>query len=126
MLKTPIVLCAIGLAAATTLHAAQTIEAEKMTRAELRQALKTAPDDTVIEFLGVKKTKAQWRSEESAGSKPMNAAQLKERERERNSRIESRQKELDYQQDAHIEAENAETMVKFDQLRLSQGAKAGR
>ena len=52
MLKTGILLCLIGAAATTPLHAADIIEVEKMSKDQFRQALQAAPDDTVIEYQG--------------------------------------------------------------------------
>jgi hypothetical protein len=122
MLNTRILLCALGLVTATALHAGETIEVEKLAKPQLREAMKKAPDDTVFEFQGVKKTKAQWRSEERAKYKAMDPAKVKELERERNTKFVARQKELDDEQDARIEAQNAQTMAKFNELRLGQTA----
>ena len=69
MLKTAIIVCAISLAATGSLYAAETIEVEKLSKADLLTALQTASDDTVIEFQGTSKTKAQWRSEFQATQK---------------------------------------------------------
>ena len=122
MLKTRILLCAISLAATAPLHGEVTIDVGKLTKTQLREAIKTAPDDAVIEFQGVKKTKAEWRSQERAKYRPMDPAKLKELERQRNAMVEARQKALDDEQDSRVEAENARTMVKFKELRLRQTA----
>jgi hypothetical protein len=100
--------------------AAQTIVADKLSQPQIMAAVKNASDDTVIEFQGVKKTKAQWRAEELARSKPTDPAKVKELERERNAQLEARNIQLDKEQDSRIEAENTAATAKFKELARRQ------
>lgn len=97
-----------------------TIVADKLSQPQIMAAVKNASDDTVIEFQGVKKTKAQWRAEEMARSKPTDTAKVKELERERNAQLEARNIQLDKEQDSRIEAENTAATAKFKELARRQ------
>lgn len=109
-----------ALGVASMALAAQTIVADKLSQPQIMAAVKSASDDTVIEFQGVKKTKAQWRAEEMARSKPTDPAKVKELERERNAQLEARNAQLDKEQDSRIEAENTAATAKFKELARRQ------
>jgi hypothetical protein len=111
-------LAALGVASMSL--SAQTIVADKLSQPQLMAAVKNASDDTVIEFQGVKKTKAQWQAEEKARSKPTDPAKVKELERERNAQLEARNIQLDKEQDSRIEAENTAATAKFKELARRQ------
>jgi hypothetical protein len=115
MLKTAIIVCAISLAATGSLHAGATIEVEKLSKADLLTALQTASDDTVIEFQGQSKTKAQWRSEFQATQKRALEKQ-KEADAAAKARFDAAVKALQDQQDAAIAMQNAETEKEFEAL----------
>jgi hypothetical protein len=115
-----LVLSMAALGVASMALAAQTIVADKLSQPQLTAAVKNASDDTVIEFQGVKKTKAQWRAEEMARSKPTDPAKVKELERARNAQLEARNIQLDKEQDSRIEAENAAATAKFKELARHQ------
>jgi hypothetical protein len=109
-----------ALGVASMALAAQTIVVDKMSQPQLMAAVKNASDDTVIEFHGVKKTKAQWRAEEVARSKPTDPAKVKELERKRDAQLEARNIQLDKEQDSRLEAENNAAMAKFKELARHQ------
>lgn len=109
-----------SLGVASMALAAQTIVADKLSQPQIMAAVKNASDDTVIEFQGVKKTKAQWRTEEMARSKPTDQAKVKELERERNAQLEARNIQLDKEQDSRIQTENAAATAKFKELARRQ------
>ena len=48
MMKSAIIVCAMSLAATGSLHAGATIEVDKLSKADLLQALQAASDDAVI------------------------------------------------------------------------------
>ena len=50
MFRTATLLCVMSLTAIGTVQAADAIAVEKLTRAQLQEALKSASDDTVIDF----------------------------------------------------------------------------
>jgi hypothetical protein len=116
MLKTGIILCAMCLAATTALRAGPLIEVEKLTKAQLEQAVQAASDDTVIEYQGQSKTKAQWRSDFQAKNKPLDAAKLKEFADERKAKFETAAKALQDEQDRAIAEQNAQIEKDFDAL----------
>lgn len=120
MLKARLALSMAALVVASMPLAAQNIVADKLSQPQLMAAVKNASDDTVIEFQGVKKTKAQWRAEEMARSKPTDPAKVKELERERNAQLEARNIQLDKEQNSRIEAENAQATAKFKELARRQ------
>jgi hypothetical protein len=115
MLKTAIIVCAMSLAATGSLHAGATIEVEKLSKADLLKAVQAASDDTVIEFQGQSKTKAQWRSVFQAAQKPalgkQNAAAAAAK-----ARFDTAAKALADQQDAAIAKQNAATEKEFETL----------
>ncbi|MGA3342022.1 MAG: hypothetical protein ABSD11_15695 [Methylocella sp.] len=117
MLKTGMLLCAMSLASAGALHAGEAIVVEKLTKPQLQEALKTASDDTVIQYQGQIKTKAQWRSEFQAKYKPLDAAKLQELADARKAKFEAAKKALQDEQDRNIQAQNAQTRAEFDKLR---------
>ena len=115
MLKTAIIVCAMSLAATASLHAGATIEAEKLSKAELIKALQAAPDDTVIEFQGKSETKAQWRSEGQAAQKAALDKQ-KQATAAAKAKFDDAAKALQDQQDAAIAQRNAATEKEFEAL----------
>jgi hypothetical protein len=117
MLKTGISLFAISLASTSSLHAGQVIEVEKLSKAQLNEAIQTASEDTVIEFQGQKKTKAQWRSDFQAKHKPLDISKLKELAAERKTKFEADAKALQDEQDSRTAEQNAQVAKEFDELR---------
>lgn len=116
MLKTVIVVCAIGLAATASLYAAETIQVEKLSKDELQKALQEAPDDTVIEIRGQSKTKAQWRSEWQAAVK-LALERHKEAAAAAEAKFDAAAKALEDEQDKAIAEENARVDAEFEQLK---------
>src|SRR5215469_9426231 len=115
MLKTAIIVCAMSLAATGSLHAGATIEVEKLGKADLLNALQAASDDTVIQFHGQSKTKAQWRGEfqvtqQRALEKQKQAAAAAQ------ASFDAASKALQDQQDAAIAKQNAKTEKEFEAL----------
>ena len=117
MLKTRMLLCALCLGATSPLYAAETIQVEKLTKAQLQEALKTAPDDAVIEYQGQSKTKAEWRSEWQAAHKPPDPAKIKAMADERRAKFEAVAKALQDKQDSAIAKENAAVDAEFEALK---------
>ena len=117
MLKMTIFLCAMGLGASSQLLAGEIIQVEKLSKAQLQQALKAAPDDAIIEFHGQSKTKAQLRAELRAMWKPIDPARARQLDQERHARFVAAAKALQDQQDSDVAAENARTMKDFEELR---------
>jgi hypothetical protein len=120
MLKTGIFACAICLAGSDPLHAAETIQAEKLTNAQLQAALKAAPDNTIIEYQGQQKTKAELRSELQAQHKPFDTAKAKEAAEQDRSKFQAAAKALQDQQDAAVAAENAAVDAEFEKLKARE------
>jgi hypothetical protein len=117
MLKRKMLVCAICLAAATAAaHGAETINAEKLDKAQLLKAIQAASDDTVIEIEGVSKTKAQWRSDFQAQHKPPDAAKLKEMATQLQAKLEAAAKALQDKQDRDIAEANAKITKEFEAL----------
>jgi hypothetical protein len=116
MLKTATLLWAICLAASGPFHAAEVIQAEKLTQAQLGEALKGAPDETVIEYKGVSKTLAQWRSEFQATVKSPDPSLLKQLAAERQAKFDAAAKALQDQQDSDVAAQNAQIDKEFEEL----------
>jgi hypothetical protein len=115
MLKTAIIVCAMGLAASGSLHAAEIIEVEKLSKTDLLTALQRASDDTVIEIHGQSKTKAQWRSEFQATQKHALEKQ-KEATAAAQANFNAARRALQDQQNAAIAKQNAETEKEYDEL----------
>jgi hypothetical protein len=115
MLKTAIIVCAMSLAVAGSLHAGQTIEVEKLSKAELQKALQAASDDAVIEIKGQSKTLAEWRSEWQAAAK-LAVEKQKEAAAAAKARFAAAAKALADQQDAAIAKQNAATEKEFEAL----------
>jgi hypothetical protein len=116
MFKTATLLCAICLAATGPLHAAEAIQAEKLTQPQLAAALKGAPDETVIEYKGVSKPLAQWRSEFQATVKLPDPSLLKQLAAERQAKFDAAAKALQDQQDSDVATQNAQIDKEFDEL----------
>jgi hypothetical protein len=85
--------------------------------AQLNEAIQTASEDTVIEFQGQKKIKAQWRSDFQAKHKPLDISKLKELAAERKTKFEADAKALQAEQDSRIAEQNAQVAKEFDELR---------
>lgn len=107
-------LCAFYLAAAAA-QAGDTIDADKMSGQQLMAAIRAASDDTVIESGGVKKTKAQWRSDAAAQKKP-DASVYKALAERLNAKFEQTAKALQDEQDRKNAEENAKITKKFEDL----------
>jgi hypothetical protein len=116
MFKIGIVLCAINIAAANAVHAGQAIEVEKLTKAQLADAIKAASDDTIIEFQGQNKTKAQWRSESQANYDLQGMAKMKQTLAAAKAKADAAAKALQDEQDKTIAAQNAQVTKEFDEL----------
>ncbi len=116
MLKTGVLFCTLSLAATTTLHAAEVIQVEKLTKGQFTQALKGAPDDTPIEYHGQTKTKAEWRSYFRAKFDAV-AAQLEKQADERKVESQGDAKALQYQRDKEIAEQDADVMKEFKTLK---------
>jgi hypothetical protein len=117
MLRTRMLLCALGLGATSPLCAAETIQVEKQTNVQLQEALKAAPDDAVVEFRGQSKTKAEWRSEWQAAHKPPDPAKIKAMAEERRAKFEAVAKALEDKQETAIAKENAAVDAEFEALK---------
>jgi hypothetical protein len=115
MLKTAIIVCAMSLAATVSLHAGATIEVEKLGKADALKALQAASDDTVIEFNGQSKSKAQWRSEFQATQQRALEKQ-KEAAAAAKASFDAASKALQDEQAAAIAKQNAETEKEFEAL----------
>jgi hypothetical protein len=115
MLKTAIIVCATSLAATGSLHAGATIEVEKLSKADLLKALQAASGDTVIEYRGQSKTKAQWRSDFQATQKRALEKQ-KEAAAAAKASFDAARKALQDQQDAAIVKLNAQAEKEFEAL----------
>jgi len=115
MLKTAIIVCAMSLAASGSLHAADTIQAEKLSKTELLKALQAASDDTVIEFHGQSMTKAQWRAEWQAALK-LALDKRKQAAAAAKARFEAARKAFQDQQAANIAKLNAQAEAEFEAL----------
>jgi hypothetical protein len=108
---------ALALATVGPVHAGQTIEADKMTKAELRQAIEAAPDDAVIEFQGQKKTKAALRSDWLAAHKPPDATEVKARIAAMRAKEAADAKAVVEDEALRIAAENARVDAEFETLK---------
>jgi hypothetical protein len=116
MLRIAILLCALCLSAGGPLHAADVIEVEKLTHAQLGEALKGAPDGTVVEYNGVTKTLAEWRTEFAAKIKPPDPALLKQLVADQKAKFDAAAKALQDQQDSDVAAQNAQIDKEYDEL----------
>lgn len=116
MLRTATLLCALCLAAAGPLRAADAIQVEKLTPAQLRDALNGAPDDTPVEYNGVTKTLGEWRTEFQAKFKPPDPAVLKQLAADRKAKFDAAAKALQDQQDSDIAAQNAQIDKEYQEL----------
>lgn len=117
MFKIGVLFCAVCLAGSSPLDAAETIQVEKLTNAQLQEALKAAPDDAIIEYQGQSKTKAELRSELQAQHKPLDPAKMKQLADQRRAEFEAAAKALSDEQDSLIAAENAKVDAEFEQLK---------
>jgi Skp family chaperone for outer membrane proteins len=104
-------------AAGGPLAAAETIEVEKVPKAQLQAALKAAADDALIERNGVTKTKAQWRGDWQAAEKPLDPAHAKQHADAIKAKYDADAKKLGDDQDRAIAAENAAAEAEFEKLR---------
>jgi hypothetical protein len=116
MLRTAALLCALCLAAAAPLRAAAVIQVEKLTHAQLGEVLKGAPDDTPVEYNGVTKTLAEWRTEFQAKFKPPNPALLKQLAADQKAKFDAAAKALQDQQDSDVAAQNVQIDKEYDEL----------
>jgi hypothetical protein len=116
MLRTATLLCALCLAAASPLRAADAIQVEKLTQAQLGETLKGAPDDTPVEYLGITKTLAEWRTEFAAKIKPPDPALLKQLAADQKAKFDAAAKALQDQQDSDIAAQNAQIDKEYGEL----------
>jgi hypothetical protein len=116
MRKTGILLIAIGLGMANPLYAGEIMEADKLSSAQLQQALDAAPDDAVIEFHGQRKTKAELRSEFLAQHKPPNPASARQLADERKAKFAAAAKALQDAQDNANAKQNALVDKEFEAL----------
>jgi hypothetical protein len=117
MLKRKMLMYTMCLAALTAAaHGNEIIEAEKLDRPQLLEAIKAASDNTVIEIQGVSKTKAQWRSDFKAQHKPPDAARLKEAAEQIKARFEAAAKALQDKQDRDIAEHNAKITKEFEAI----------
>lgn len=117
MLKTPILFCALCFGAMNPLWAEETIEVEKLTKAQLQEALQAAPDDAVIEYRGEIKTKAKWRTEWQAAYNPPDPAKVKAMADERRAKFEAVAKALEDQQESANAKANAAVDAEFEALK---------
>ena len=113
MFKSGAVLCAVTLSvvtlrATTALHAQQVIELEKLSKTELNGIMIAAPDDAIFELKGVRKTKAQWRSDFQAKRQQLDAAKLKAIADEQKVKFEDATKALQVEQENRIAEQNAQ------------------
>jgi hypothetical protein len=122
MFKSGAVLCAVTLSvvtlrATTALHAQQVIELEKLSKTELNGIMIAAPDDAIFELKGVRKTKAQWRSDFQAKRQQLDAAKLKAIADEQKVKFEDATKALQVEQENRIAEQNAQVAKEFDELK---------
>jgi hypothetical protein len=112
-----ILMCTMCLAAmSAAAHGNEIIEAEKLDRPQLLEAIKAASDDAVIKIQGVSKTKAQWQSDFKAQHQPPDAARLKEMAAQRQARFEAAAKALQDKQDRDIAEHNAKITKEFEAI----------
>jgi Skp family chaperone for outer membrane proteins len=116
MLRTAALLCALCLTAAAPLRAADAIQVEKLALPQLREALKGASDDTPVEYNGVTKTLAEWRTEFQAKFKPPDPALLKQLAADQKAKFDAAAKALQDQQDKDVAAQNAQIDKEYDEL----------
>jgi hypothetical protein len=116
MLGRGILLVVMCLTVTTALRGAEIIEADKLDKAQLLQAIQAASDDTVMEFQGVRKTKAQWRSDFQAQHKPPDAAQLRQMADQLQAKFDAAAKALQEKQDRDIAEQNAKITKEFNSL----------
>ena len=114
MFRTATILCAMSLAATATLHAGDVIETDKLGKDQLKAALQAATDDTVIEYHGQSKTRAQWRSVFQA-QQDANMAKLKELQAESKAQLEAAAEALRDEQDKAIAQQNTEELKAFNE-----------
>jgi|HubBroStandDraft_5_1064220.scaffolds.fasta_scaffold165204_2 hypothetical protein len=117
MFRTATLLCVMSLTAIGTVQAADAIAVEKLTRAQLQEALKSASDDTVIENNGQTKTKAQWQNGFQAKYDMFDPAKLKELGADRKATYEAAAKAFKDQQDQDIASRNAEAVKEYEELK---------
>jgi hypothetical protein len=116
MLRTAAILCALCLTAAGPVRAADVIQVEKLTQAQLGEALKDAADDTLVEYKGATTTLAQWRTEFQAKTKPPDQAVRKQLAADQKVKFDAAAKALQDQQDSDVAAQNAQIDKEYDEL----------
>jgi hypothetical protein len=116
MNKIGIFLCGMSLIATSTVYGGEVINVEKLTKAQLDDALKLASDDTVIEYQGQNKTLAQWRSYFQEKYK-VDVAKQKALAEELKAKFEAAAKALQDAQDRDVAEANARITKEFDEFR---------
>ncbi len=99
------------------LCASEAIHADKMTEAQLQEAVKAAPDDAVIEVHGQSKTKAEWRNAWLANNKPPDPAKVKQIADDNTAKFAAAATALSDQQESAIAKENAAVEAEFAKLK---------
>jgi hypothetical protein len=114
MYKIAIFLCAMSLIATRTV-AGQVIDVEKLSKAQLDEALKSASDDAVFEYQGQDKTLAQWRAYFQEKYK-LGVAKQKALAEGEKAKFEAAAKALQDEQDKSIAEENARITKQFNEF----------
>jgi uncharacterized protein (DUF1800 family) len=115
MLKTNVLGLALLVAMSGPLHAGETIDADKLSQADLRSAIEAAPDDAIISFRGQTKTKAQLRSAWQAAHKPPDVA----KNRAGLAALRAAEAQAaDDKRSSEIAAENAKVDAEFEALKV--------
>jgi hypothetical protein len=117
MMKLATIICVMNLAMTHPLYAGDVIQVEKLSKAELLDALQKAQDDTVFEYRGQNKTAAQWRSEWLETHKPLDAEKLNEAAAAAKARFEADAKAFKDQQDKAIADETTKVDAEFEALK---------
>ncbi len=120
MIRIGIFLCAVFFGATDSLHASEAIRVEKITAAQLQAAIRAASDDTVIEYQGQSKTKAQWRAAWQAANKPYDPAKQQQLAADRQVQFQTAAKALQDVQDQAVAKQNAEVDKDFNDLKSQQ------
>ena len=116
-MKLGTIICVMNLAMTHPLYAGDVIQVEKLSKAELLDALQKAQDDAVFEYRGQNKTAAQWRSEWLETHKPLDAEKLKQATTAAEARFQADAKAFKDQQDKAIADENAKVDAEFEALK---------
>jgi uncharacterized protein (DUF1800 family) len=118
MLKTNVLGLALLLAMSGPLHAGETIDADKLSQADLRSAIEAAPDDAIISFRGQTKTKAQLRSAWQAAHKPPDVAKNRAGLAALRAAEAAEAQAADDKRSSEIAAENAKVDAEFEALKV--------